>query len=92
MGKIVIYKGTDNIYISYDEKYYFFNYEVLNNVINDNGLPCKITLLNLDSNFLNKVCNTLKKNNLDVKSFNAFTDNKSKYIIKVKEKVKENVK
>lgn len=91
MGKIVIYKGTDNIYISYDEKYYFFSYEVLNNIINDNGLPCKINLINIDSAMLNKICNTLRKKDLDVRSFNAFTDKneKNKYIIKVREKVKE---
>lgn len=91
MNKIIIYKGVDSIYMLHNDKYYFFSYELLNNILNENGIPCKIELLNVDSRTLNKICNELRKNDLDVKSFNAFTgkNEKNKYIIKVKEKNKE---
>ncbi len=91
MSKIVILKEEEKLIINVDDNNYLFSYNNLLNIINEAGLPNKIVTYGLNGTFVSKMCNILRNNGVDAKSFNAFNDKDKpiKFIIKVKEKTNE---
>ena len=89
MSKIYIVKENNNSFIKVEEKLLEFSYDLLNIIINENGLPIQITTLGLTGSEVHSISNYISSKDLDVKSFRAPKDKRNKYVIRVKEKLRE---
>lgn len=94
MNKITIYRNGSDILINYNGNDFLFSFSVLNDILNEDGLPCKLSIINISGYFVTKICTVLRNNGMQAKSFNAFSNSNvsSKYIIKVKEKNLEKIR
>jgi len=88
MSNINIYKENNKIVMKSNDKLYLFSLDLLMKIISENS-AIKIVLLNLPGSLATQICKYLSRNGMSARSYNAFTNKDSKYIIKLSEKEKK---